>query len=218
VLFLFTRLSSRVELPAPDRTTRRPGLGASRGIVGRLAALFALDSLGGGFVVQSLIAYWLHLRWGVGPGLLGPVFLGIGLMQAGSFLVAGKLAGRIGLINTMVFTHLPSNVLLMLVPAAPSLPWAIVLLLARHALSQMDVPARQSYVMAVVAPAERTATAATTNVVRNMAQAITPTLSGAVMQAGALGLPFVIAGGMKIVYDLFLYALFRHIRPPEEKT
>lgn len=218
VLFLFTRLSSRVELPAVDRATRRPGLGASRGIVIRLAALFALDSLAGGFVIQSLIAYWLHLRWGVGPGLLGPVFLGIGLMQAGSFLVAGKLAGRIGLINTMVFTHLPSDVLLMLVPAAPSLSWAIVLLLARHALSQMDVPTRQSYVMAVVAPAERTATAATTNVVRNVAQAITPALSGAAMQTVALGLPFVLAGGLKIVYDLLLYVMFRRIHPPEEQA
>ena len=218
VLFLFTRLSSQVELPALDRATRRPGLGASRGIVMRLAALFALDSLAGGFVVQSLIAYWLHLRWGVGPGLLGPVFLGIGLMQAGSFLVAGKLAGRIGLINTMVFTHLPSDVLLMLVPAAPSLPWAIILLLARHALSQMDVPTRQSYTMAVVAPEERTATAATTNVVRNVAQAITPALSGAAMQTIALGLPFVLAGGLKIVYDLLLYIMFRRIRPPEEQT
>jgi MFS family permease len=218
VLFLFTRLSARVELPAVDRAMRRPGLGASRGIVGRLAALFALDSLAGGFVIQSLIAYWLHLRWGVGPELLGPVFLGIGLMQAGSFLVSGKLAGRIGLINTMVFTHLPSNVLLMLVPAAPSLPWAIALLLARHALSQMDVPARQSYVMAVVAPEERTATAATTNVVRNVAQAITPALSGAAMQTVALGLPFVLGGGLKIVYDLLLYIMFRRIHPPEERT
>ncbi len=217
VLFLFTRLSSRVESPALDRATRRPGLGASRGIVVRLAALFALDSLAGGFVIQSLIAYWLHLRWGVGPGLLGPVFLGIGLMQAGSFLVAGKLAGRIGLINTMVFTHLPSDVLLMLVPAAPSLSWAIALLLARHALSQMDVPTRQSYVMAVVAPAERTATAATTNVVRNVAQALTPALSGAAMQTVALGLPFVLAGGLKIVYDLLLYFMFRRIHPPEEQ-
>jgi predicted MFS family arabinose efflux permease len=183
----------------------------------RLAALFALDSLAGGFVVQSLIAYWLHLRWGAGPGLLGPVFFGIGLMQAGSFLVAGKLAGRIGLINTMVFTHLPSDVLLMLIPAAPSLPWAIVLLLARHALSQMDVPTRQSYTMAVVAPEERTATAATTNVVRNVAQAITPALSGAAMQTIALGLPFVLAGGLKIVYDLLLYIMFRRIHPPEEQ-
>ena len=217
VLFLFTRLSSRVELPALHRATRRPGLGASRGIVVRLAALFALDSLAGGFVIQSLIAYWLHLRWGVGPGLLGPVFLGIGLMQAGSFLVAGKLADRIGLINTMVFTHLPSDVLLMLVPAAPSLPWAIVLLLARHALSQMDVPTRQSYTMAVVAPAERTAAAATTNVVRNVAQAVTPALSGAAMQTVALGLPFVLAGGLKIVYDLLLYIMFRGIHPPEEQ-
>ena len=118
----------------------------------------------------------------------------------------------------MVFTHLPSNLLLMLVPAAPSLPWAIGLLLARHALSQMDVPIRQSYTMAVVSPAERTAAAAATNVVRNIAQATTPVLSGIAMQTVALGLPFVLGGGLKIIYDLALFAMFRGIRPPEERV
>ena len=218
VLLLFSRLSPQVEVSGEGRAVRRPGLGASRGIVLRLAALFGLDSLAGGFVVQSLMAYWLHLRWGAGPEVLGPVFLGIGLLQAASFLTAAKLASRFGLINTMVFTHLPSNLLLMLVPAAPSLRWAIALLLARHALSQMDVPARQSYTMAVVAPGERIAAAAATNVARNIAQAITPILSGVAMQTVALGLPFVLGGGLKIVYDLTLFAVFRRIRPPEERT
>jgi len=217
VLLLFTHLSPAVELAEAARYVTRPGLRASRGMVMRLAALFGLDSLAGGFVVQSLMAYWLHLRWGVGPEVLGPVFLGIGLLQAGSFLAAAKLAARFGLINTMVFTHLPSNLLLMLVPAAPSLPWAIGLLLARHALSQMDVPTRQSYTMAVVTPAERTAAAAATNVVRNVAQAITPVLSAAAMQTVALGLPFVLGGGLKIVYDIVLFAVFRRIRPREER-
>jgi len=216
VLLLLRGLSAGVELPAEARGRGRPWLGASRGIVLRLSALFGLDSLAGGFVVQSLIAYWLHLRWGAGPGILGPVFLGIGLLQAVSFVGAPKIAARIGLINTMVFTHLPSNLLLMLVPAAPTLPWAIVLLLARHALSQMDVPTRQSYTMAVVAAADRTAAAAATNVARTVAQALTPILSGLAMQTVALGLPFVLGGGLKIVYDLVLFARFRHVRPPEE--
>lgn len=217
VLLLFSGLSPLIELAAEERAVARPGLAGSRALVLRLAALFGLDSLAGGFVVQSLIAYWFHLRWGAGPDLLGPIFLGVGVLQAASFMTAAKLAGRIGLINTMVFTHLPSNVLLMLVPAAPSLGWAVALLLARHALSQMDVPVRQSYTMAVVAPAERTAAAAATNVVRNVAQAITPVLSGLAMQTVALGLPFVLGGGLKIVYDLALFAMFRHVRPPEER-
>ncbi len=217
VLLLLASLSAAVELPVEERDHGRPWLGASGGIVLRLSALFGLDSLAGGFVVQSLIAYWLHVRWGAGPAVLGPVFLGIGLVQAASFLAAPKLAARIGLIKTMVFTHLPSNVLLMLVPAAPTLTWAIVLLLARHTLSQMDVPTRQSYTMAVVAPADRTTAAAATNVTRNVAQAITPVLSGLAMQTVALGLPFVLGGGLKIVYDLLLFAMFRHVRPPEER-
>lgn len=214
---LATRLSTRVELAHADRTGAGR-LNRSRGTVVRLSALFGLDSLAGGFVVQSLIAFWLHLRWGAGPDLLGLVFLGVGLLQAASFLVAAHVADRIGLIKTMVFTHLPSNVLLMLVPAAPSLAVAVGLLLARHALSQMDVPTRQSYTMAVVDPAERTTAAAMTNVVRNLAQAVTPVVAGYAMQTVALGLPFVVGGGLKIVYDLTLYVMFRHVRPPDEMT
>lgn len=214
-LLLILRLSPRVELSPEDRVLGS-GLRESKRMVMRLSALFGLDSLAGGFVVQSLIAFWFHLRWGAGPELLGPIFLGVGVLQAASYLVAARVADRIGLINTMVFTHLPSNVLLMLVPAAPTLGAAIALILARHALAQMDVPTRQSYTMAVVAPAERAAAAGYTNVVRNLAQAVTPVISGYAMQVLSLGLPFVIGGGLKIIYDLTLFAMFRHTRVRED--
>ena len=213
-LWLFTRLSHGVEVASGAPT---PGLGRSRATVLRLAALFSLDSLAGGFVVQSLIAFYFNLRWDAGPEILGPVFLWVGLLQAASFLAAARVAERIGLINTMVFTHLPSNVLLMAIPFAPSLPWAIGLLLARHALSQMDVPTRQSYIVAVVDPEERVAAAGVTNIARNVAQAITPVVAGAAMQIVGLGVPFLLGGGLKIVYDLVLFAMFRHLRPPEER-
>jgi MFS family permease len=214
-LWLFTRLSQRVEAPA--QTAARPGLQRSRGVVFRLSGLFALDSLGGGLVVQSLIAYYLNLRWDAGPEILGPLFLGVGLLQAASFLAAARVAERVGLINTMVFTHLPSNFLLMAIPLAPSLPWAVALVLARHALSQMDVPTRQSYVVAVVDPQERVAAAGVTNIARNVAQATTPVVAGIAMQVVSLGVPFFLAGGLKSAYDLLLLAMFRNIRPPEEQ-
>ncbi|MDQ7843732.1 MAG: MFS transporter [Armatimonadota bacterium] len=222
---LFARLSAAVEVASGSGAAAsargmpaRGGLGRSRAHVLRLAALFGLDSLAGGFVVQSLIAFWFHLRWGAGPEVLGPIFLGVGLLQAVSFLIAARLADRFGLINTMVFTHLPSNVLLMLIPAAPTLSSAVILLLARHALSQMDVPTRQSYVMAVVDPEERNRAAAVTHVVRNAAQAVTPIVSGYAMQGAALGLPFVVGGALKSAYDIILYVQFRHLRPPEERA
>ncbi len=214
-LWLFARLSSRVEAGASSPSGY--GLRRSRGTVLRLAALFSLDSFGGGFVVQSLIAYYFNLRWGVGPEILGPIFLGVGLLQAASFMVAARVAERIGLINTMVFTHLPSNVLLAAIPLAPSLPWAIGLILARHALSQMDVPTRQSYVVAVVDPEERTAAAGVTNIARNLAQATTPVIAGVAMQLVGLGVPFFLGGGLKIIYDLLLFRMFRDVRPPEEQ-
>lgn len=214
-LWLFRRLSPAVEL-APGASVST-GLHRSRGIVFRLSALFSLDALAGGFVVQSLIAFYFNLRWNAGPEILGPVFLWVGLLQAASFLAAARVAERIGLINTMVFTHLPSNLLLMAIPFAPSLPWAIGLLLTRHALSQMDVPTRQSYIVAVVDPDERVAAAGITNIARNVAQATTPLVAGIAMQVIHLGLPFLLAGGLKSVYDLLLLAMFRHIRPPEEQ-
>ncbi len=214
-LVVFRRLSVRVEVA--DDADPHAGLQRSRRVVFTLAGLFSLDSLAGGFVVQSLIAFYFNLRWGTGLELLGPIFLGAGLLQAVSFLAAARVAERIGLVNTMVFTHLPSNVLLMAIPFAPTLPWAIVLLLTRNALSQMDVPTRQSYIVAVVDPEERVAAAGVTNIARNLAQAVTPVIAGTVMQVVGLGVPFLLGGGLKIVYDLLLFAMFRTVRPPEEQ-
>ncbi len=187
-----------------------PPLHRSRGIVLRLSALFALDSFGGGFVPQTFIAYLFVRKYGASPHTLAIVFFAIGLLQAISFQGAVRLAGRIGLLRTMVFTHLPSNLLLAAVAFAPNLPSAIALLLARFLLSQADVPTRQAYVMAVVEPSERTAAAAYTNTARYVTRPIAPLIAGAAIR-GALGAPFVIAGALKSVYDLGLYALFRNV-------
>lgn len=215
---IFARVSPAVEAPpvatAAGGVRLRLGLGRSRGIVARLSALFALDAFGGGFVPQSLMAYWFHLRFGVEPGVLGAVFFAANLLAAVSSLSAARIAARIGLINTMVFTHLPSNVLLILVPLMPSLPLAIACLLLRYSLSQMDVPTRQSYVMAVVDPAERSAAAGVTGIARTTGAAISPALSAPlVASAGFASLPFFLAGGLKIVYDLLLYRAFRSAPP-----
>jgi MFS family permease len=188
----------------------RLGLGRSRRIVLRLSSLFALDAFAGGFVPQSLMAYWFHLRFGVEPALLGSTFFGANLLSAVSSLSAARIAARIGLINTMVFTHLPSNVLLILVPLMPTLPLAIGCLLLRYTLSQMDVPTRQSYVMAVVDPRERSAAAGVTGIARTTGAAISPALSAPlVASAGLASAPFFLAGGLKVVYDLLLYRSFR---------
>lgn len=185
--------------------------------LGPLSTLFAIDALGGGLVVQAVIAYWLHVRFSAGPGVLGPAFAVIALVQAGSYEVAGRLSNSIGLIRTMVFTHVPSNILLILVPFSPSLPWALGLLIARFCLSQMDVPARQAYVVSIVPPAERAGALAVTGAVRGVAQAAGPALAGAAIQGAALGLPFYLAGGLKLVYDVALYAGFRG-RPATHET
>jgi MFS family permease len=197
---------------------RRLGLGRrSRGIIARLSALFALDAFAGGFVPQALMAYWFHLRFGVEPAALGALFFAANLLAAVSSLSAARIAARIGLINTMVFTHLPSNVLLILVPFMPTLPLAVGCLLARYALSQMDVPTRQSYVLAVVEPDERSAAAGVTGIARTTGAAISPAISAPlVASASFAGAPFVIAGGLKIVYDLSLYAAFRAHPAPGE--
>ena len=215
---IFARVSPAVEAPpatvASDGIRLRLGLGRSRGIVTRLSALFALDAFGGGFVPQSLMAYWFHLRFGVEPAVLGAVFFGANLLAAVSSLSAARIAARIGLINTMVFTHLPSNVLLILVPLMPSLPLAVGCLLLRYTLSQMDVPTRQSYVMAVVEPGERSAAAGVTGIARTTGAALSPALSAPlVANAGLAALPFFLAGGLKIVYDLLLYRAFRAAPP-----
>ena len=205
--------------PADDGIKRRLGLGRSKGIVARLSALFALDALAGGFVPQSLMAYWFHLKFGVEPAVLGSIFFAANLLAAVSSLSASRIAGRIGLVNTMVFTHLPSNVLLILVPLMPSLPLAIGVLLLRYTLSQMDVPTRQSYVIAVVEPGERSAAAGVTGIARTTGAALSPALSAPlVASAGFTALPFLLAGGLKIVYDLMLWRAFRSRPAPEERT
>jgi MFS family permease len=211
---VFVRIGDGVEArPSEieaDGIRRRLGLGRSRGIVLRLSSLFALDAFGGGFVPQSLMAYWFHLRFGVEPGLLGAIFFGANLLSAVSSLSAARIAARIGLINTMVFTHLPSNLLLILVPLMPTLPLAIGCLLLRYTLSQMDVPTRQSYVMAVVEPGERSAAAGVTGIARTTGAAISPSLSAPLIAtAGLAAVPFFLAGGLKIAYDLLLYRAFR---------
>ena len=199
--------------PAPPRAPAAGslGLGRSRGVVLQLAALQGLDALAGGFVIQSLIAYWLRQRFGASPEALGALFFGTNLLSALSFLAATRVADRFGLLRTMVFTHLPSNVLLLLVPFMPSFGGAAAMLLARHLLSQMDVPTRQAYTMALVAPEERAAAAGFTVSVRALAQAAAPFVSGAAMAAAATPLPFVLAGGLKIVYDLALFVRFRSV-------
>ena len=201
-------------LPAlmPDRVeTERggPAFGSLRPLLG-LAALFAVDSLGGGLVANAVIAYWLHVRFGAGQVLLGPIFAGVAFLQSLSYEVSGRLGDRIGLINTMVFTHLPSNVLLLLVPFSPNLAWAVALLLARFALSQMDVPARQAYIVSIVPPAERAGAVAVTGAVRGVAQGLGAPLAGVAIGAAAFGLPFFAGGGLKIAYDLALYGAYRN--------
>ncbi len=208
--------------PAVEADRHEPGgrgrpLQRSRGIVRRLAGLFALDSFGGGFVVQAFVAYWFARRFGASTELLGLVFFVVGLLQAVSFQLAVRLAERIGLLPTMVFTHLPSNLLLAAVAFAPNLPTALGLLLARFALSQMDVPTRQAYVVGVVDPSERTAAAAYTNSARYLARPLAPLVAGGLLQGAFIGAPFLVAGALKSIYDLGLYRLFRGVRLEAEQ-
>jgi predicted MFS family arabinose efflux permease len=202
--------------PAGEARTPAAPLGKSRRIVFTLAALFSLDAFGGGFVVQSMLALWLFERFELSTAVAGTIFFWSGVFSAFSYLVAVRIAKRIGLVNTMVFTHLPANLMLVAMPFVPQLGWVIVLLLARSALSQMDVPTRGSYVMAVVTPAERPAAASITSVPRSLASALSPLLAGAMLAASSFGWPLLIAGVTKIVYDLSLLATFRAVRPPEE--
>jgi len=215
---LYTRLA-RLE-PAPPKARTSPGrfgLTRSRGPVLQLAGLQAVDALAGGFIMQSLLAYWFHVRFGAGPEALGALFFGTSLLSALSFLVATRVAERVGLLNTMVFTHLPSNVLLLAVPFMPSFGAAAAVLLARHVLSQMDVPTRQAYTMALVAPEERPAAAGLTASARALAQACAPVVSGLTMAVAATPLPFLLAGGLKIVYDVSLFFRFRSV-PLDDPT
>ncbi len=221
LLLAFLALSPAVE---PPRTaTAQParlflGLHQSRAIVFKLSALFALDAFAGAFVVQSIVAYWFNVRFGADVETIGAIFFAANILAGVSALLAARIAARFGLINTMVFTHIPSNVLLMLVPLMPTLPSAVAVMLVRFSISQMDVPTRQSYTMAVVAPDERSAAAGVTGIARSVGAAAAPALSGALL-AGALtfSAPFFIAGGLKIIYDLLLYRSFKSTKPPEEQ-
>jgi MFS family permease len=218
--FLFSRVSPNVEAPeAPDVSVgRRLGLHRSQKTVARLSALFALDAFGGGFVVQSLIAYWFHLRFGADPAVIGAALFGANVVAGLSALSAAWIAARIGLIRTMVFTHLPSNVLLIMVPLMPTLPLAVAVLLARFSISQMDVPTRQSYTMAVVDPDERSAAAGVTGIARSIGASISPLAAAPLIGGVALaGAPFILAGGLKIVYDLLLYRSFSGMREVDGK-
>jgi MFS family permease len=221
---LFTRLSSASEVtagggnePRGPAMMRLFGLGRSRRVVVKLSALFALDAFGGGFVIQSFAAYWFYLRYGVEPGTLGAIFFWANVLGGLSALVASRLAARFGLINTMVATHLPSNVLLILVPLMPNLALATALLLVRFSISQMDVPTRQSYVMAVVSAEERSAAGGVTGVARTIGASISPVLAGLMFARPSwVNAPFFVAGALKIAYDLVLYRQFVSVRPPEE--
>ncbi len=221
--WLFWHLSPAVEVrpasPDPQISSRsRLGLHRSGGVVVRLASLFAVDAFAGGFVLQSIVAYWFHVRFGTGEAMLGAIFFGANLLAGISALAASAIASRIGLVNTMVFTHLPSNILLMLVPLMPTMPLAILVLLVRFSISQMDVPTRQSYTMAIVSPEERSAAAGITGTARTVGASLAPVGSGLLLSTPALmSGPFFLAGGLKIVYDLLLLAAFRHMRPPEER-
>jgi len=190
----------------------------TRRILTRISALFGIDSLAGGFLTTALLAYFFHHRFGAGPGAIGALFFGARVANALSHLAAAWLAPRIGLVNTMVFTHIPSSLLLVTVAFAPNFPVAAALFLLREGLVEMDVPTRQSYVMAVVRPEERTVASGITHLVRLGAWAVAPAFAGLFMSGTALLAPLVVGGAMKIAYDLLLYRAFRHLRPPEERT
>ena len=221
--FLFMGVSRDAEVSASE-TPPAGGLGRlfgihkSRQVVAKLSGLFALDAFAGGFVLQSFAAYWFYLRFGVNPGTLGVIFFWANILSGVSALLASRLAARFGLIRTMVVTHLPSNVLLLLVPLMPNLPLAVFVLLARFSISQMDVPTRQSYTMAVVSAEERSAAAGITGVARTTGAALSPLFVGFLFARPALiNAPFIIGGTLKIIYDLLLYRAFISLPPPEEK-
>ena len=207
-----TGKASCIQAPASGLRTFL-GLHRSKRVVGRLSMLFSLDAFAGGFVMQSIVAYWFHTRWGIQPAALGTIFFGANLLSAISALAAARLATKIGLVETMVWTHLPSNVLLILVPLMPSAPLAIMVLLIRFSISQMDVPTRQSYLMAVVQPDERSAAAGVAAVSRSLGASVSPSLATMLLANPLLSAgPFLIGGGLKIVYDLLLYRGFVRAR------
>jgi predicted MFS family arabinose efflux permease len=215
LVVFFLILSPNVEAARIPTTKRVLGLHTSKGVVMKLSALFALDAFAGGFVIQSMLAYWFHVKFDLDAGLLGSIFFGANILAGASALLAAKIASRIGLINTMVFTHIPSNVLLCLVPFMPTAGLAVFVLLLRFSISQMDVPTRQSYTMAVVAPDERSAASGITSIARSVGASVSPVLSGVFLAVPALlGAPFLVAGGLKIVYDILLYRYFSRTAVP----
>ena len=216
-LFLF--LSRAVEITTEDQAGQQLflGLHRSKSVVMRLSGLFAMDAFAGALIVQSLLAYWFHAKYGVDTGVLGSIFFGANILAGLSALFAARIARRFGLINTMVFTHVPSNIFLILVPLMPNLPLAIGMLLARFSISQMDVPTRQSYTMAVVAPDERSAASGVTTIARSVGAALSPSLAGLLMAVPIFfSAPFFLAGGLKLGYDFLLFKSFRGMKPPEE--
>ena len=218
---LFQSLSSAVEVVPGTSTGQKLflGLHRSRSVVMRLSGLFAVDAFAGALLVQSLLAYWFHVKYGLETGVLGSIFFGANILAGFSALFAARIAKRFGLIKTMVFTHIPSNILLILVPLMPNLPLAIGVLLARFSISQMDVPTRQSYTMAVVSPDERSAASGVTTIARSIGAALSPLLAGLLMAVPALfSFPFFLSGGLKIVYDLMMFRSFQGLKPPEEKV
>ena len=218
MMVVFGLLSPAIERkPKTVSRKRTISVQRSRKVVAKLAGLFAVDAFAGGFIVQSIVAYWFYLRYETDLNTLGGIFFGTNLLAALSFLAAPAIARRFGLLNTMVFTHLPSNVLLLLIPFMPNLELAVVMLLVRNLLSQLDVPTRQSYAMAVVDPDERAASAGILSVARNAGAAIAPLFTGPILTVPSLGLPFLLAGGLKIIYDLWIFAVFRKVKPPEEE-
>jgi MFS family permease len=218
MMVVFGLLSPAIERkPKTVLQNRAIRVQRSRKVVAKLAGLFAVDAFAGGFIVQSIVAYWFYLRYETDLNTLGGIFFGTNLLAALSFLAAPAIARRFGLLNTMVFTHLPSNVLLLLIPLMPNLELAVVMLLVRNLLSQLDVPTRQSYAMAVVDPDERAASAGILSVARNAGAAIAPLFTGPILTVPSLGLPFLLAGGLKIIYDLWIFAVFRKVKPPEEE-
>ena len=218
MMVVFALLSPAIERkPKTVSQKRAIRVQRSRKVVAKLAGLFAVDAFAGGFIVQSIVAYWFYLRYETDLNTLGGIFFGTNLLAALSFLAAPAIARRFGLLNTMVFTHLPSNVLLLLIPLMPNLELAVVMLLVRNLLSQLDVPTRQSYAMAVVDPDERAASAGILSVARNAGAAIAPLFTGPILTIPSLGLPFLLAGGLKIIYDLWIFAVFRKVKPPEEE-
>jgi MFS family permease len=224
VLGIYYLISNTVEVQVNNndtnklsRPTKQVLSPKSKQIVGKLSSLFALDSFAGGFVLQSIVSLWFFTKFGIDLITLSYIFSIAGVLTAFSYLAAAKIADRIGLINTMVFTHIPSNILLILVAFAPTFPLAVALYLARMTLSQMDVPTRQSYLVAVVREDERTAAAGITNVSRNITQSISPSLAGYILQSlSLLSAPFVLGGVLKILYDVVLYFNFKSIKPPDE--